>query len=56
MGICGSTEAKETPEAMKSKELDKVIKDDERKAVREVKLLLLGQCSSARMLASISFV
>lgn len=48
MGICGSSEAKETPEAIKSKELDKVIREDEKKQVKEVKLLLLGAGESGK--------
>ncbi|CAO1630619.1 unnamed protein product [Sympodiomycopsis kandeliae] len=48
MGICGSSEAKDTPEAVKSKELDKVIREDEKKANKEVKLLLLGAGESGK--------
>ncbi|CAO1627561.1 unnamed protein product [Parajaminaea phylloscopi] len=50
MGICGSAEAKDTssPQASKSRELDKAIKEDERKQQKEVKLLLLGAGESGK--------
>lgn len=50
MGICGSSEAKEatSPETAKSRELDKVIKEDEKRQNKEVKLLLLGAGESGK--------
>lgn len=44
MGLCFSKDSsKDTPEAKKSKQVDRLIKDDEKRMTKEVKLLLLGE-------------
>ena len=51
MGMCMSSEAAaaaDTPEAKKSRALDKTIKEDEKRMAKEVKLLLLGAGESGK--------
>lgn len=48
MGNCGSSEEANSPGAMLSKDLDRSIKEDEKKQTKEVKLLLLGESRKAR--------
>ena len=46
MGACMSSDSasqQETPETKHSRHLDRVLKEDEKKMSREVKLLLLGE-------------
>jgi hypothetical protein len=48
MGNCGSSEEASSPGAMLSKDLDRSIKEDEKKQTKEVKLLLLGESRGPR--------
>jgi hypothetical protein len=45
MGACFSQNTTaDSPEAKRSKALDRKLKDDEKRMTKEVKLLLLGEC------------
>ncbi|CAD7060769.1 unnamed protein product [Tilletia caries] len=48
MGNCFSSDSSESPEAKKSKGIDKHIKDEEKRLAREIKVLLLGAGESGK--------